>query len=147
MKDLQKIVSFLKDEQSSWLLFQMQKCLIFIPTILLQVVLLLLLIRFFCILYSCRQQTVLQRKLVLLFLGILLCSFAWYAQNQIYSKQRAFVVKDIAFVYAGPEKSFHKISQLKLGTQVQLLKCQADMCQISIHGNRGWIASDQIEIV
>lgn len=147
MKDLQTIVSFLRREHSSWFMFQIKRCLIFIPTIVLQCLLLLLLIKFLYVLYVCRQQILPKRKLAFLFLSILLCSFAWFAQNQIYYKKRALVVKEVAFVYAGPEKSFHKISQLKIGTQVQLLKCQADMCQISLHGNRGWIASDEIEIV
>ena len=55
-------------------------------------------------------------------------------------------MKESAFVYAGPEQTFHTIFQLKSGTFVQLLNCDITMCQIMVHGQSGWVVTDDIEI-
>jgi hypothetical protein len=47
-----------------------------------------------------------------LFLTIIV-SFLFYKQQEILQKRVALVVKESAFVYAGPEQSFHTLYQLK----------------------------------
>lgn len=146
MKNMQKLMTLLEFDHPSWILLQIRKILVFIPTILLQILLLLLLIKVLFIVHAAMQKAIQKRKLFWAVFGIGLCSFMWYTQNKLLTKKIACVVKESAFVYAGPEQSFHTISQLKSGTCVQVLDSQSKMSFILIDGQSGWIVSQDIEI-
>ena len=131
----------------SFLQYELKRILMLLPIPVTQFLLLFCLLKILLTLYFYRNKKWPLKNLFLLLFNVLLCCVVWHLQNKIYDKKIAFVVKDNAFVYAGPEQSFHKISQLKLGTQVQLIKCQSDMCQIMVHDSRGWVVSNQIETI
>ena len=139
-------MNVLQCDHPSWILLQIRKIIVFIPKILIQILLLYFLIYVCFMLYQSLQKKLKKRKFFGLWLGIFFCGFIWHYQNQLLQKKIAFVVKEFAFVYAGPEQSFHTIFQLKSGTCVQLLKCQSQMCQISIDGQQGWVDLQDIEI-
>jgi hypothetical protein len=146
MKNIQKLMTILELDHPSWALLQFRKILIFIPTMLLKVLLLILLIKILFVLYASMQNKLQKRKLWWLTFSMSLCGFLWYLQDQLLQKRIACVVKESAFVYAGPESSFHTIFQLKSGTCVQLLHHQSKMSLISVDGQSGWVVSDDIEI-
>lgn len=125
----------------------LRKILLLIPQAIIKVLLIVMLILLLRMIYLYPQKNISKIKLFWLLLGVIFCSIIWYGHHQIFDKKIAFVVKDSAFVYAGPEQSFHKIFQLKLGTQVQLLKSHEKMSQIATNGQSGWLISDQIEVV
>ena len=133
-------------DQPSWLLLKIRKVLIFIPLIFIKILLIILLSYTVFILYASLQKSLQTKKLLWLVFGIGMCSFVWYFQNHWLRKRIAFVVKESAFVYAGPEQSFHTIFQLKSGTSVQLLHQKASMSHIQINGQQGWIRSDDIAL-
>ena len=139
-------MNILNCDKPSWIVLQMRKIMILIPTMILQLVMLFCLMYLCVILYQSLHDKVQKRKIYKMLVIIGLCGFIWHFQCQLLQKKLAFVVKDVAFVYAGPEQSFHTIFQLKSGTCVQLLKCQSQMCQISIDGQQGWVELSDLEI-
>lgn len=146
MTNIQTLMTILQCDHPSWILLQIRKVLVLIPTVLIQILLLCLLTYLFCLLYQSMNNKLQKIKLFRLLVGISIINVFWYAQNQLLEKKIAFVVKESAFVYAGPEQSFHTILQLKSGTCVQLLKCQSSMCQISLNGQQGWVELQDLKI-
>lgn len=146
IKNMKNLMTILQLDQPSWFLLQLRKILIFTPTILLQLLVVLLLLKLCFLMYQAVCKPVQKRKILWLFLFVIVFSFLLHRQQQILQKRVALVVKESAFVYAGPEQSFHTIFQLKSGIYVQLLESSSNMCRIMVHGHQGWVVTDDIEI-
>ncbi|MBP6892686.1 SH3 domain-containing protein [Candidatus Babeliales bacterium] len=143
---MQNLMTLLQIDQPSWIVLQLRKVLIFIPTIVLQFVIIVLLLKICFLMYQSLYKSVQWKKTCWLTFSTIFFIFILYKQQEILKKRVALVVKESAFVYAGPEQSFHTIFQLKSGTFVELLETSSNMCRIMVHGHQGWIASDTIEI-
>ncbi len=146
MQNLQKILFWLEKNQSNYWIFQIKKIIIYIPTIVFQLVLFFSLLYFLYFLLNRLKKHSFIADLVIIII-FFLSGIAWYEKNKILSKRCAFVVKDATFVYAGPERSFHKVAELKLETPIEILKTQNDMSQILSHQYSGWVQSNHLEIV
>jgi hypothetical protein len=147
IKNMETLMTILQLDQPSWLLLQLRKILIFIPTFVLQIVLIFLLFKICLLIYHAFYKPIRKRKLFWFCFLTVTFGFLIFKQQKILQTKVALVVKEFVFVYAGPEQSFHTIFQLKSGTYVQLLEKQENMCQIMTHGHRGWIETDSIEIL
>ena len=121
--------------------------LLFIPTILVKIVLFLLMIFLLKFLYRHQEKVLQYRQFWVLLCSTICCCLIWNFQYQNLKKKRAFVVKESVYVYAGPEKSFHKILQLPLGTDVYVLNTHHEMSQILVNGQCGWVLCDEIKVV
>lgn len=145
-QNIQKFIMMLQLDHSSWLFFQLQKILIFIPTIILQLIIVVLLLKV-CFLMMQSVNGFVQKKKISLFVFFgFVFIFLLHQQHKIFQKKLALVVKDSAFVYAGPELTFHTLFQLNSGTYVLLLERNEKMGQVKIHEKQGWIAIDNLEI-
>ncbi len=142
---MEKLMTVLQLDQPSWVLLQLRKILVFIPTIFLQIAVVFLLLKACFLMYQALGKPAQKRKLFWLFSLVALFYFLLFKQQEILQAKVALVVKEFVFVYAGPEKSFHTIFQLKSGAFVQLLEKREAMCQIMANGHRGWIETDSIE--
>lgn len=118
-----------------------------VPIFLVKLTLLLLIFALLILLYQHATLVWQKKKFWLLLISIFLGSILWYVQTENLKKKRAFVVKESVCVYAGPEKSFHNMFQLSSGTSVQVLKTHHEMSQILVNGQKGWVFSDQIEVI
>ena len=118
-----------------------------IPTLLIKLTLCLLIGTLVYLLYRYQEKVLYNRLFWFLLVWAIGYSVLWNVQQQFLKKKRAFVVKESVCVYAGPEKSFHKIFQLNMGTKVQVLNAQQAMSQILLDGQCGWVDSYDIEVV
>lgn len=146
MKNVQKILFWMEKNQSNWWIFQIKKIILYIPTVVFQFVVCMSLVYFLYWLCNKSKKHVAIDDVVIIIL-FFLSIFAWYEKNKILSKQYAFVEKDVTFVYAGPEESFHKVADLKVNTPVEVLKTQKDMSKIVSSQFSGWVSSNHLEIV
>ncbi len=146
IKNMKNLMTILQLDQPSWLVLQLRKILVFIPTILLQLVVVVLLLKICFLMYQAMYKSIQRKKICWLIFSTVFFIFVLYKQQEILKKRVALVVKESAFVYAGPEQSFHTIFQLKSGTYVQLLEKSSNMCRILMHGHQGWVVTDDIEI-
>ncbi len=145
-QNIEKLIIILQLEQPSWLLLQLQKILVCTPTIILQFIIIFLLLKI-CFFIIQSVQKVEQKKKFCFYVGCtIFFTLLLHQQSKILQKKLALVVKESAFVYAGPELSFHTILQLQSGMYVQLLEQNKNMCQIKVHGQQGWIVTDALEI-
>lgn len=138
----------------AWWQYEWLRCMTLIPTIALQLLLLVFLILLCILMYRVSNNSIKYNKKRTLFLiiGIVIISFLWVFKNRTLEKKRAFVVKESVLVYAGPEKFFHKISELPRAVEVEVVQNRQAMSQILVHKHDGsqllgWIDSDCIEVV
>lgn len=138
----------------AWWQYEWLRFITVIPMIALQVVLLIFLILLFMLMYRLSRSSIkISKKYgVFLMIGIITVTVLWFFKNKILEKKRAFVVKESVLVYAGPEKFFHKISELPLAEEVEVVHNQQAMSQILMRKHDGsqllgWVDSDCIEVV
>lgn len=113
--------------------------LLCIPIVLLQLLIILLGILFLFSFFMPRFQ--MYRKNLVISLTV--CLLLWFVHHRVLLQCKAFIVKTPAFVYAGPEQTFHKLFELKLGSCVNIIKQKQDMYQIS----SGWILAKDVKVV
>lgn len=145
--NIEKLMILLQCDQPSWLLLQFRKILVFTPTIILQLIIVFLLLKLCFLMIRSMKKLVQKRKIFVFSLLAVFFILLLHQQQQILKKRIAWVVKESAFVYAGPEPSFHVILQLKSGAYVQLIQSRINMSEIMVHGQQGWIVTDDIEIL
>lgn len=146
MTPIQKLMMLLQLDQSYWLILQAKKVLVFIPTIILQLIVIFLLLKVCFLMIKSLKSSIQKRNFVWYVMFAVFFIFLLHQQRKILQKNLALVVKESAFVYAGPEQSFHTIFQLKSGTYVQCVAKTSNMTQISINGQCGWVVTENIEI-
>ena len=100
IKNMPNLMTLLQLDQPSWLVLQLRKILVFIPTIILQIVVVVLLLKICFLLYQLLQKPVRKIKMFWLILFTIFFSFLLYEQQKILQKN-AFVWLTIPKIMVG----------------------------------------------
>jgi len=124
----------------------LKKCILIIPILLMQLIVLWSLI-FLIVLWYCRWYKKYPKKSVLFL--ILWCMFYYIVSYKInFMQQKYGVVMEASIpVYAGPDESFYKKSDLNQSDLVAIIDQHNEYYKITLDKNIGWIDRKAIELV
>ena len=136
------------DYEPSWyeqcVLF-LKKCVLSISMLLLQILLLFIII----VLMLCWYRRLLvfnKAVFCMIFLYILLMS-AWWYKTDMMQQRIGIVTKNTIFVFAGPDDSFYKKSELHESDEVMIVEIKPGYYKIHMQQVVGWIHDHDIELV
>jgi len=159
-----KTLSLLKLPVSSDVYYGVKRIILIVPKLLIQILLFLMLSLLLLFLYRCWSWSTVYSLMScnymvawFFMIGIMSCSVFCWSKDEICKQGQAIVIKEQSVVYAGPERSFHKKTQLPLGYQIDVLELDRNMYKVMYRqmldekhvGKRqvGWVESDSVEIV
>ncbi len=122
-----------------------KKCILSISMLLLQMLLLFTIIACMICWYR-RWLKVNKQFLSMAFFSILLLS-AWWYKTDMLEQQIGIVTKKLIPVFAGPDESFYKKSELHESDLVIIIGSQPGYYQVQVQQVVGWIHNHDIELV
>ncbi|MBV8660929.1 MAG: hypothetical protein JO129_02180 [Candidatus Dependentiae bacterium] len=137
------------DYVPSWneqLVIFLKKCILSTSMLLIQIVLFILLIVLMIYWYRRRYKTNIKSFLWIAFFCIMFFCFWWY-KTTIIQEKVGVVTKNLISVFAGPDESFYKKSELHESDEVIILSSQQGYYQIKAKKVIGWIHDNDIELV
>lgn len=124
----------------------LKKCILSISMLLIQLLLLISIIALILCWY--RRWYLVHTKVFLwmIFCGGIIFSCWWHKTN-IMQRQIGIVIKKVSAVFAGPDASFYKKSELHESDEVIIVSKQQGYYQVKLQQTVGWIDGNDIELV
>ena len=124
----------------------LKKCILSISMLLVQILLFILLVVLMIYWYRRRYKTNVKSFLWIAFFCMIFLSLWWYKTSMMQEKI-GVVTKNLISVFAGPDESFYKKSELHESDEVIILSSQQGYYQIRAKKVIGWIHDNDIELV
>lgn len=124
----------------------LKKCILSISMLLLQVLLFVALILLMVGWYMEFYRSSKKVYLYSIFFFMFVMSAWWYKTNMM-QQQVGIVIKKVISVYAGPDESFHKKSELHESDEVIIVSSQHGYSQVKAKQMIGWIYDKDVELV
>lgn len=137
------------DYAPSWyeqLAIFMKKCILSISMLLIQILLLITIILLMLCWYRRWYQVYVKFLICMIFCCIIFFCIWWYKTSMMEQKI-GIVTKDLISVFAGPDESFYKKSELHESDEVIIISLQHGYYQIRTKQMIGWIHDNDIELV
>lgn len=104
----------------------------------------LLVLALFSLIVALGRSTV---RLTVAAITFLLMTGTCCAYDYWFSCQRyGIVLSKDAFVYAGPDKQFHKVSEIRVGQQVKVVEHQQSWYKVYFLGGQGWVQETDLGV-
>ncbi len=124
----------------------LKKCILSISILLLQICLSLVIILLIICWY--RRWYKIYKRLFLFIISFCVLLFSvWWYKNNMMQQQVGIVTKDLIYVFAGPDESFYKKSELHESDAVIIIRKQQKYYQVQAKQVVGWIHDKDIELV
>ena len=124
----------------------LKKCILSISMLLMQILLLIVILSLMICWYQRWYPMNSKALLCMVFFYLVVVGIWWYKTNMM-QQQIGVVTKDLISVFAGPDESFYKKSELHHADEVVVVGFQQEYYQVKAQQVIGWIHNNDIELV